>query len=227
MSATKNNQKPSRRGFIATLMFIIGLAIVVTIYLDTLNNTGLALWDEPLREWLVAHRTPLLTTVMTIITDLINPLILLTVAGSALWAWRKKQFWHPILIVGALGGSYIFSSLIKTLIKRDRPPIFDMALPVETGFSFPSNHTFGLAIIALTIGYVLYARQASTKTMYIWAIATIVSVSVMATTRIYLGYHWLTDVTASVGLAFLVLALAIAIDCAQKAWWSKQSTRDL
>jgi membrane-associated phospholipid phosphatase len=229
MLLTQDKHNSSRRGVLAALMFVVGLVVVVTIYMNTLNNTGLALLDEPVREWLVAHRTSLVTLIMLTITNLVDPIILLTVAGSALWAWRKKEYWYPSLIVCTLGGAYVLSSIIKDIIKRDRPPVFDMVLPVETGFSFPSRHTFGMAIIALIIGYVLYSRKVSAKTMYIWAAATIVSVALIAISRIYLGYHWLTDVTASIGLAFLVLAVVIAIDCTQKAWWSKRtkSTVDL
>ena len=95
---------------------------------------------------------------------------------------------------------------------NDRPSQINMIQPFETDFSFPSGHTIGTVVFLLVIGYLLYSRHFSGGKLIGWIILAFFGTAVIAISRLYLGYHWLTDVVASVGLGLIILAVIIIID---------------
>lgn len=218
-----------RNLLVALGFFITGLTLIAIIYAGVRSNTGLASWDLAVHDWFVANRTAGMTQTMEFITYLFDPYLLLgvTALGSVVWAWHKKEYWRPALVSLSLAVAFVVSTLIKTIIERSRPPEADMILPLETGFAFPSNHTYGVAVLTLIIGYFLYSRRATIKTFYSWLAGAIICTILIAISRVYLGYHWLTDVTASVCLALVVLAIIMAVDRLQTRRFRPQPTKDL
>ena len=93
-----------------------------------------------------------------------------------------------------------------------RPAQINMIAPFEMDYSFPSGHTISVIVCLLVLGYLIYSRHYSSGRFFGWAIITIIGTAIVAISRLYLGYHWLTDVVASIGLGFIILALVIFID---------------
>ena len=75
----------------------------------------------------------------------------------------------------------------------------------ETTASFPSGHTIGTATFLLVAGYLVCSRNPSVARIVAWGVATVVGTALVALSRLYLGYHFLTDVVAAVALAVVVL----------------------
>ena len=93
---------------------------------------------------------------------------------------------------------------IKLLISRDRPD-FDR-LVTGTGYSFPSGHV--MAAVALW-GLMPLVVSLYTRRRWLWWLSVAVSGGVIlgiAVSRVYLGVHWFSDVTAGliVGTFFLL-----------------------
>jgi undecaprenyl-diphosphatase len=218
-----------RNLLVALTFFVIGFVLIALIYAGVKTGTGLAAWDTAVHDWFVSSRTSAMTQIMEYVTYIFDPYLLLavTVLGSVVWAWRKKEYWRPALVSLSLAVAFAVSTLIKTIIERSRPPEVDMVLPLETGFAFPSNHTYGVAVIALIIGYFLYSRRATAKTFYLWLASAVTCTVLIAISRLYLGYHWLTDVVASVCLALVVLAIIMAVDRLQTRRFRPKPTEDL
>lgn len=178
------------------------------------TQRGLFGLDMPMHDLAIEIRHPLLTWVMFAVTYLLGPEVVIptTIIIAALWMWRKKEYWRPGLFALSIGGAFIVSALLKTLIGRARPPVADMIPPIETGLSFPSNHVLGVAALVFVLGYLVYSRRRNDRSMLLWIASSVTCIELIAFSRIYLGYHWLTDVTASVGLALVILAIVIVID---------------
>jgi len=207
---------PSPKKWLAVSIFlaIIGLVLFFTLYYSVATGGFLTHLDTSVHHWIVAHRTLTLTPAVQFITDILAPgtLAVVTIISAGLWALAKKELWRPGLLVAAMGFTLALSTGIKLVAQRGRPPTEVMVLPLETDFSFPSGHTIGVAVALLVLGYLLYSRRSSTGRLATWIIVTIAGISVIAFTRLYLGYHWLTDVSASACLALVALAIVMAVD---------------
>lgn len=205
----------SRQNIIIAILLLIGVALFLSTYDGVQEHGDLALFDTPLLSWIIAHQNTQLSMVMRIITNLMSPIALsiLTVTGAGIWAWRKKDFWRPALLVGAMIFAFTLSAIIKTFTARPRPTLTDLLeSPVAVSYSFPSGHTIGVAVLLLVLGYFVWTNTPTLQRAVTWTLISGAGIILVAFSRVYLGYHWLTDVTASVGLAIIILAMVIAID---------------
>lgn len=207
--------KMSRKRIIASAsLFAAGLALFLTMYVSATTGGGAAMFDVPLHQWALMQRDPLLTVVMQTVTTVSSPvvLVLATIIGSGLWAWKRRDAWRPILFTATMATAYVLTSVIKELVERTRPAVADMVPPFELDFSFPSGHTIGAAMFVFALGYLMYAHYRSRAVLTWWSVAAAISIAAVAFSRIYLGYHWFTDVSASVGLALIILAGTVLAD---------------
>lgn len=217
----------SRRNVVIAILFAIGLILFLSIYDGVKEQDDLATFDAPLLAWTIASYNPDLAAVMRVVTDLSSPVTLsiFTLISASIWAWRKKDYWRPTLFVSAMTFAYAASAVIKAFTARERPTVTDLLeAHAAISYSFPSGHTLGIAVLLFVLGYFFCVAAPTVRRITLWAIGTVISVTLVAFSRIYLGYHWLTDVTASVGLAFIVLAITIAIDTYVRAWLRRKST---
>jgi membrane-associated phospholipid phosphatase len=199
--------------FAITIM-MVGATIFAMMAHSVLNHDDFTRVDTPLLDILYAHRSPMLTTVMVTITNLLAPVTfaLIVSIGCALWVWRTRELWRPFVLMASMAVAMAASTLFKHLFERIRPPHAVMIAPFELDYSFPSGHTLGIAVFVLVLGYLLYSRRLQLHHAAIWAIGGALMIVLVAFSRLYLGYHWLTDVTASVGLSLVILGFVIIID---------------
>jgi undecaprenyl-diphosphatase len=101
--------------------------------------------------------------------------------------------------------------VVKHLVARTRPPASVMLGPVDTGFSFPSGHTTYSTVFFGLVAALLLARLHGTAPRVGIALAWVLASGAVGLSRLYLGYHWMTDVLAGWSIATAVLALAGAV----------------
>ena len=120
------------------------------------------------------------------------------VARESIVEYRRLPTWSaPAFMATAVVSQLVVTNLIKVAVGRERSDI--ARLVGATGFSFPSGHTAAsaavYAAIALAVG-----RGRNRRTKAIPAgVAGGITVAV-ATSRVLLRVHWLTDVIAGVAL---------------------------
>jgi undecaprenyl-diphosphatase len=132
-----------------------------------------------------------------------------------LWNKTKRKWVLPLWFTMFL--SAVTSFLLKVVIQRPRP--FQQGL-IEISsfliknsyyvwdFSFPSNHTM-LAFCALPI-----ISKEFPKLKYLWiALASLVGFS-----RLYFGFHFLSDIIAGAAIGYLIGALIINIEKGNHVW---------
>ena len=109
-------------------------------------------------------------------------------------------------------GSTVLTSVLKALIGRARPDTALVLGPVTETFAFPSGHTLNSTVFFLTLAALVCARISSRRTRTaVLAVAVVISIGI-GLSRVYLGYHWATDVVAgwTVAIVWLVIVLNAA-----------------
>lgn len=207
---------PSQRRlfFVAAGLLIAGETIFWTVLAAVQSNSGVAALDAPVHDRLVASRNPLATAILTAVTTVTSPLWM-TVIGCAValaWAVWKREVWRPGLLVGAMAATFAVSTLIKHDVGRGRPAASGFLLGPDDALSFPSGHTFGAGVFLCVLSYLLVAGRGARTTSVLAFAAAAAGTLLVAFSRLYLGYHWLTDVLASMGLALAVTGIVILAD---------------
>lgn len=194
---------------------ILGAMAFVAVLDGVRENDDLATLDEPALRALVAVRGPALTATMRAISLVTGPTVLpfLVAIGAVVWGLRRREWWRPLLLVGAMIGSAALGLALKGLVARPRPPVGTMDVPgLETTASFPSGHTLGTATLLLVCGYLVIRNRPTRARVIGWAAASVLGTTAVAVSRLYLGYHFLTDVVAAMALAVAVLGVVMLID---------------
>lgn len=197
--------------------FLIGAVIFVLAYVGMVQFSGLGLLNDPILYWLSTHRDPILTNIMLAVTSAANPtFFILSISVIAIaWMYKKREVWRPFLMLVAVSATAVAAVLIKSITQNPRPLKIDMVPPFELDFSFPSNHTACTFIFLLVSGYLFYSRyKASDKHFWliVWIMTTLSGTIIIAISRLYLGYHWLTDVVGAIGLGLIIFGIIVLVD---------------
>jgi undecaprenyl-diphosphatase len=176
------------------------------------TDEALAAADSPVLGWVVEHRTPGLTSAAEVVS-LVGGTVGtggLAVLSAVVLFGRGHRRTALIWVLGVVAGSATIR-LVKLAVERPRPPEY-LRLAPETTASLPSGHALmsalglGLtaaAVIALTVG----TRHAALVRTVVVVLAVLGALLVGAS-RVYLGVHWTTDVTAG-----WLLGAALATTC--------------
>ena len=146
------------------------------------------------------------------ITGLGSMIVLVLVTAAAIfYLLLIGKGREALLVLIAVGGGQILSSLLKLGIDRPRPDLVPHLVEVQT-LSFPSGHAMMAAVTYLTLGSILaeIAPGRATK-IYVLGVAVLITLMV-GVSRIYLGVHWPSDVLAGwcAGFAWAMLCWLVA-----------------
>lgn len=195
------------RWWIPSLSVLVAGTVATVGLLDGVAERGdLSVYDPAVGTALIAERSSMLTTVAQSFTFLGSTLALVPLTAFVLLTLAFRGRWRPAAAVaGGMSLSLLLTIVLKATVGRLRPAAVDVLGTVDTGFAFPSGHTLNATVFyGLLAGLlILGTRRVGARVALLagW-IALAVGVGV---SRVYLGYHWMTDVLAgwSLGLAVL------------------------
>ena len=167
-------------------------------------------FDLPVRAAIHAWAFPALTAGMRLITMLGSEYFLALLAAILVWHWEKRGERKAayLLVSGSLSAEAV-AQLLKTLIHRPRPEVFFGLAPAET-FSFPSGQAFVPTVYSGLLAGILAAGAR-------WRAAVVVLAALLGFSRVYLGYHYPSDVVAGWSLAAVWLTRWATIADRRKA----------
>jgi len=191
---------------------VVGLALVVAALVvlgsiaDGVRSQEVFALDTWATPFFHGIASPAMDVVMNGFTDLGSSLVILpifVVVAVGLVAGRRYRPAVFLTVAGA--GSLILQGSMKLIFARPRPQLpWATVLP---DYSFPSGHTMNAVVfygaLAL-ITWSIFGRRAGA----IAVIATTVIAVLVGISRIYLGYHYFTDVAGGIlaGMAWLLVA---------------------
>ncbi|TMM50055.1 phosphatase PAP2 family protein [Qipengyuania marisflavi] len=201
------------KALIAAAVCWAGWAIMV--YLVTHGKTGS--FDEM---GLLAYRTgdelgprgsELLLESVRDLTSLggvfLRNLIAIGAVAALLFLKLRRE---AVLFALTVVGGWIANTAVKSLIGRERPEIVPH-LTHAGGESFPSGHSFSAAVVYIGMALAFAALSQRHSVRYTIIVAAMVLSAMVAWSRVMLGVHFPSDVTAGwlggAGWAFLAAAL--------------------
>lgn len=175
-----------------------------------------SLSDVSVSAWFHAQAQPGLTGFMLLITHWHSVLgvSVMAAAMGVLLYWRQQPDWLRLLILSVAGGM-LLNAALKHVFHRSRPH-FDHPLVTLDSYSFPSGHTAAATLFYGFLMLLLLRRPGQSAARRSAIVAGAVSmVLLVATSRVYLGAHYLSDVLAAMleGVLWLTLSVALVRVC--------------
>lgn len=122
---------------------------------------------------------------------------------------RRRAWVDALTVATSVAGAAALVVGLKLLVSRPRPGAAYRLGPVDHAWSFPSGHTLTTAVVVTLVAWVLVRGRAAMQARLVHVVAALLVLGVAAS-RVYLGYHWLSDVVASllVAASWLVVVRA-------------------
>ena len=199
---------------------LIAALVVLGFIADGVRDQEVFALDQWATPFLHSISTPLLDAVMIGLTTMGSTIILvplfIAVVGLLL---RSRRFGAALFFAVSTIGALVIDFTMKLIFERPRPKLdYAAVLP---DYSFPSGHSMNGIVFYVGLGLIVwsvYGRRiglAATTALAVLALGIGVS-------RIYLGYHYLTDVVGGflAGIAWLLIVGA-AFRARPRVWeWS-------
>lgn len=183
---------------VLSLLFVI---LCILVKLDLLSNI-----DESVYKFITSNMNDTTTNIYKVITFFGSTIFMvgLCVLLLVLFIIIKKNI-YGYIISGTLIFSTIMNNVIKVIIRRERPIYMIVR---ETTFSFPSGHTMASVSMYGILIYLINKSNMNKKLKIILSIILGMIPFMVATSRIYLGAHYFSDILGAIMLATIVLLIS-------------------
>lgn len=118
-----------------------------------------------------------------------------------------RKWRHAIFVIGTTLGAALINQSMKYTFARARPEVLTEALGT---YSMPSGHASASFALFMSLA-VLAGRGQPVRLRLTWLLLGGIPALAIAMSRVYLGVHWPTDVTAGMLLAFFTCAASLAL----------------
>lgn len=192
-------------GITAAALFVVTAVLVR-------RSAGVARFDEYVMAAMYTLRQPGLNAVMQFITDLgsYQPVTVFTFLLALVLGYRTRRLVEPVVLLAAVEASSSLVEVIKDINDRARAPAAGMLGDPVFDFSFPSGHTASGTVLYV-LGAVLLAH---TQTPHAGRRSLVAAGCLLGLliglSRVYLGYHWLTDALGGWLLAAALTGIGMA-----------------
>ena len=185
------------------LIVFIGYALIVT------DNAGPTPGDAEAVDIVEKLRTAWLTDLAKIVTVLGTSAVLipLSVITGGVLAWRRRwtEFW---VLLAAVVIMLVAVPVVKEIVDRPRPP---GGLVSAAGASYPSGHaTHSVFYAWLAVTVAIRVRPGWTYGTALMVVGLLITAAI-GLSRVYLGVHYLSDVSGGWGLGVSAFAGCAAI----------------
>jgi membrane-associated phospholipid phosphatase len=196
-------------GALAVVVVAVPLAVLVRLAWPPLVDTDDAFTAAAER---AVSSSPGLLAAARVVTLLGDPplLTLVTVALAGV-LWIRGHARLAVFLVAVRLGAQVLSTGMKLAVDRARP-VFDVPVDTGLGGSFPSGHSIAAASMWTALAVVALPLVRSGRRRYLMGAALGVAVLV-ATSRVLLGVHYVSDVVGGllVGCGWTALCVALLV----------------
>lgn len=200
-------------GFVGLIASLIALGAIAE-GVRTQELFALDVWATP---FLHGIASPGLDAVMHLLTTMgsslvVIPLFVVFVIALLL----KRRYGVALFLFVASGGALVIDATMKLIFQRPRPKLdYAAVLP---DYSFPSGHSMNAVVVYVTLALILWSVFGRRIGITATVIAAVLAIGI-GVSRIYLGYHYFTDVLGGflAGIIWL-LVVGAAFRARPKLW---------
>lgn len=197
------------------ILILIGFGVIILSIVifseisEIVVNQQIDVFNNAIIDFLPYTSSPVIHDLMGFITEL-GSIWFIIVASIfiVLYLWFKKRNKLGILfLIISVGGGGLIIAVLKRYYQIDRPSINQQI--DAGGYSFPSGHAMGSLIFYGFIVYLILRSKLSKTKKKVYSVVLILLIILIATSRIYLGVHFPSDVIAGQagGLAWLLVCI--------------------
>ena len=208
----------------ATATVLVGfVGLVASVFLfgsiaDGVREHEVFALDTLATPFLHALASPGMDAFMNILTTMgtsfvIVPIFVAVVAGLL----RQRRYGAAVFLGLASGGALALEATMKVIFERPRPRLaWARVLP---DYSFPSGHTTNAVVFYIALAVILWSVFGRRIGLVALTVAVVLALGV-GVSRIYLGFHYLTDVVGGILAGIAWLLVVGAAFRARPNWWN-------
>jgi membrane-associated phospholipid phosphatase len=197
-------------------LYLLACAVVLAVALvgvgwalaKVVHDDGIGRADSAVSRRLAGERIPDLNDATVYASEVggtltVTALAVVAVAFAA-FAWRRWR--EPMLVAVAVAGEVAIFLLVTMLVDRERPPVrhLDEAPPTS-----PSGHTAATIALWGALAVLANERARSAAVRNLFLVLAFVVPLLVASSRLYRGMHFLSDVLAGMLLGGLWLLATV------------------
>lgn len=173
--------------------------------------------DTRVHDWAVAERrsgaTPFFVTMSFIGSPAVLAVIVVIIGAVLL---LKRRYRWLLYLGGTTGLGALLNMALKSFFARARP---DLAAQLRHahGYSFPSGHAMGSTIAFGALTYLAFRVLTGWRWKSLALALGLTLILAIASSRIYLGVHWISDVGAGITAGLIwVTATTVAYEASRR-----------
>lgn len=168
-------------------------------------------YDHLISEVVYSFRTPLLTTIMKIVTAIGNvPIWLCLAVLIILLLLGKNHKIESLIFASSITAGGFLNFLMKLIFHRSRPQVSPLVTVKD--FSYPSGHAMDNIILYGFLVFLFFRFTRNKKVTLLLGIFSAAWVGLIGFSRIYLGVHYPSDIIGGLLAGFWVIVTSLLID---------------
>jgi undecaprenyl-diphosphatase len=200
-----NLKKQLTSAFMLSLLFAIGFGLIMLL----ISNKKIVSFDDIVSGYIQNSNSSVLTSIMKFFTFIGSGSVVafIVIIAMIMFYVILKHRSELVLLLAVVIGSALLNYVLKIIFHRARPTIH--RLIEETGYSFPSGHSMAAFTLYGILSFLLWKHISSYQGRSLLIIVSILMITMIGISRIYLGVHYPSDVLGGFLASGIWLILSI------------------
>lgn len=192
------------------LVTIFSGAALLVISLSVSRGNELSPFNTGVEQIFVHLRTPFLTNLMLLVTNIGSPFVLSVLAVLlSIFLILKRDLYDTLLYAISILGTVIIFMVMKNGFALPRPD--SNIIAGLSGWSYPSGHAAVSAAFFFATGYSFFDWPKHWPNRVLLVILCSAGATLVSVSRLYLGAHFALDVLAGISIGLLSVSLTVLI----------------